>query len=122
VLHSGVVHAAIGLWYPIVDRVPVWVGEVMDSAPSSITFADQAEWGAEEGEGAVMLRYSAEGEVLVKLDRDYDRVLVGGNEIGGKDDLWGPGVANSYSVCKHVEDRGLEVWIAFEGRGPGSWG
>jgi hypothetical protein len=95
--------------------------EVVDAALSAVAFAYKAKWRAEEGKGAVVWRHAAEREVFVELGCDCIRILVGCGEVGRKDDLRGPSMANSYAVRKHVEYCALEVWIALEGRSPGRW-
>jgi hypothetical protein len=81
----------------------------VDAALSTVAFAYQAKWRAEEGEGAVVRRHAAEREVFVELGCDCTQILVGCSEVGRKDDLRGPSIANSYAVRQHVEYSDLEV-------------
>jgi hypothetical protein len=45
----------------------------------------------------------------VELGCDCTQILVGCSEVGRKDDLRGPSIANSYAVRQHVEYSDLEV-------------
>jgi hypothetical protein len=76
----------------------MWVREVVDAALSTVAFAYQAKWRAEEREGAVVRRHAAKREVFVELGCNCTKILVSCSEVGRKDDLRGPSIANSYAV------------------------